>query len=146
MAGTIPGFNADTVRAGLRLAMSVGLPPVEADQPTFFFSPVVTNTGPADEEGVPFNPDTRPTVAPPKQVKVPCAVEYSDVSGKVEGVGIVQPSRVSITLLDEEYAKVKGFAYVVIAGNRYFYRKTEPPVGLVSIGVWTIHCVAEDEI
>jgi hypothetical protein len=52
---------------------------------------------------------------------------------------------VVLTLLDQEYARVKGFSYVIIAGDRFFYRKTEPPVGLDVVAVWTVHCEAEDD-
>lgn len=145
MAGSVPGFNAADVRAGLRLAMTIGLPPVEADQPTFYFPREVTNTERADDEDVPFDPDARPTLAPARSVKVPCAVEYFDAAGKIENFGVITPSKIAVTLLDEDHDKVRGFEYVVIGGDRYWYRRTEPPLGLVSVGVWIVHCTAEDE-
>lgn len=145
MAGQVPGFDAAAVRAGLRLAMGVGLPPIAADQPTFYFRREITNTTAADDEDVPFDPDARPTLAPAVFKRVPCAVEYRDGEGKIENFGIITPSRVVLTFLDEDYLQIKGFEYVVIGGDRYWYRRTEPPIGLVSVGVWTIHCTAEDE-
>lgn len=145
MAGSLPGFNADEVRAGLRLAMNVGLPPVVEEQPTFFMPREVTTTGAADESGVPFSPVNKRTQAPPVSRRVPCAVEYFDNQGKIENFGVIVPSKVEITLLDEDYVKVKGFEYVVIGGNRFFYDRTETPLGLVSIGVYVVHCTAEDQ-
>lgn len=145
MAGQIPGFDADAVRAGLRLAMTVGLPPATEDQPTFFMPRTVTNTALADEHSVPFDVTARRTVEPPVTVRVPCAIEYFDNAGKLENFGVLVPTKVELTLLDEEYAKVKGFEFVVIGGNRFYYQRTETPLGLVSVGVYKIHCTAEDQ-
>lgn len=145
MATAIPGFDADEFRAGIRLAMTVGLPPLEADQPLFVFPRQVVNTAPADQDGVPFDPDARPVAAIPVSVRVSCAVEYDDTTGRVENMGVITPSVVKLTLLDEEYAQIRGFEYVVIAGDKYLYRLTEPPVGMDTVAVWTVHCVAEDD-
>ena len=144
MAGSVPGFNADEVRRGLRFAMTVGLPPLEAEQPTFFFPQEASTTGPADEDAMPFDLTQKRTLGPPRSVRVPCAIEYHDNQGKIENFGVLVPSKVEITVLDEEYAKIKGFSYVVIGGNRFWYSRTAPPVGLVSVGVYTIYCTAED--
>lgn len=143
--GAISGFDADDFRANIRLAMTVGLPPDSADQPTFVFPGEVTNTEPADQDDVPFDPDVRPTVAPPVSLKVPCAVEYVDNQGKVENFGLVVKSKVMLTLLDEDYETIRGFSYVVIGGDRFIYTKTETPLGLDSVGVWIVHATAEDD-
>jgi hypothetical protein len=145
MAGVVPGFPADRFRAGIRLAMTLGAPPDAADAPTFVFPRQVSNIAPADELGIPFDPAARPTPAPLRMVQVPCAVEYQDAEGTLENIGVVTPSRITITLLDEDHAQVRGFEYVLLGGDRYFYRRTEPPLGMDTVGVWIIHCVAEDE-
>ena len=146
MAGQIPGFRADVVRAGLRLAMSVGLPVDSPDGLPFYFPRPVTNAAPADDSGVPFDTTARPIYGPPTVVRVPCGVEYFDREGKIENFGVLVPSRVELTLLDQEYAKVRGFEYVVIGGARYFYQRTATPLGLVSVGVHVVYCVAEDQM
>jgi hypothetical protein len=142
-------FNAATVRAGLRLAMTVGLPPVEADQPTFYFPPTSVTpgvTGEAlDEEGVPFAPSTTVVRSTPAPVQVPCAVEYHDGSGKLENFGVIAASKIVLTLLDEDYDQVEGFLYVVIAGQKYWYRRTENATGLVALGIYTVHCESDDQ-
>lgn len=145
MAGQVPGFVPAEVRAGLRLAMNVGLPTVTEDQPTFFFPATASTVGPADEDAVPFDVSQRRVVAPRRSVRVPCAIEYFDNQGKIENFGLIVPSKLELTLLDEDYAKVRGFEYVVIGGNRYWYSRTAPPLGLVSVGVFTIYCTAEDQ-
>lgn len=149
MAATpaIPNFPADAVRAGLRLAMTVGLPVITEEQPTFYFPSTEVLTGdPGDQEGVPFAPTTTvvrtPTAA---SVQVPCAIEYQDGAGKVISIGVIQPAKVVLTFLDEDYEQVKGFQFVVIGASRFFYRRTEPPKGLVTVGLYKIHCFSEDE-
>lgn len=147
MATAVAGFNADDFREGIRLAMRVGLPPDLTDQPTFVFPLTFVNDSPLDDEDVPFDPAARPVATPSKtSVKVPCAVEYIDAAGKVENFGVVVNSKVVLTFLDEDYEAVKGFAYVVIGGERYFYRKTQPPLGLDSVAIWQVHCEAEDDV
>lgn len=145
MAGVIPGFPAGEFRAGIRLAMSLGLPPVESDRPLFVFAPVITNDTPADEDGLPFDWSATPTVAAGASLRVLCAVEFDDTTGRVENMGVIVPSAVTITLLDEEYQQVKGFHYVQIGTDRYYYRTTQPPLGLDVVGVWSVTCVSEDD-
>jgi len=127
--------------------MQFGLPEVEADRPTFFLPQTVESTDPLDGEGVPFDPDTVPTYDPttPTRKRVKCAVEFKDAPGKIENFGVMVPAEVVLTLLDEEYAQVAGFSFVVIKGQKYYYDFTEPPVALGSINVYTIHCATGDD-
>lgn len=146
MAGSLPGFDPVAVRAGIRLAMQVGLPVQTADQPTFYFKGAPTTGVGTDGHGAPLAWDgTRSSAAPKAAVQVPCAIDYQDDAGLENGFGPVSSSRLVLTLLDEDYDAVKGFAYVAIGGNRYDYERTEPPMGLVSVGVWQVHVRAVDE-
>lgn len=142
---TPPGFDAASIIAGLKKAMTFGAAEADADQPQFYMprtnSPAVS---PVDDEQVPFSVTVRPTRSTLVKKTVDCAYEYVDAEGKIENFGLLNPSRVRITLLDAEYQQVKGFEYVTIGGNRFLYQKTEPPLALGSIGVWTVHCRAED--
>jgi hypothetical protein len=140
-----PGFDPGTVLAELRTAMQFGAPSNAADRATFFMPRVYSTTEPVDDLGVPFNPEVRPNAGTPVKHTVPCAIDYDDAQGKVENFGIIVASKVIITLLGPDYETVKGFEYVVIAGQKYLYRKTEPPVALGTLDVWTVHCQAEDE-
>lgn len=141
-----PGFDRASVLAGLRKAMEFGQPTRAADQATFYKVTTVTGTGvePHDEDFIPFNPDVNRSVRP-TSIVVPCAVEFVDRADQVETFGAVTSTRVKLTLLDEDYQRVKGFSYVAIGGDKYLYRLTEPPIALGSIDVWTVHVVAEDE-
>lgn len=143
----IEGFDASEVRAGLHLAMTIGLPTDIAEQPTFVFPAKTVDTGDdRDAEGTPMDYRLRRTkVGQDSTYQVPCAIEYVDGDGKVAGFGIVSPSKLILNLLDEDYRIIKGFSYCVVAGNRYFYRRTEPPIGLVSIALYRVHVQSDDE-
>lgn len=144
MAGTPSGFSADAVRAGLRTAMEFGAPEDTTQQATFYTETAASTTDPADEEGVPFNPTAAITKTSPTSVQVDCAITYLDSSGKLDAFGYVTPDSVHVTLLDQDYAKVAGFNYVVINGNRFDYRKTLNPEGLGPITIYTVVCEAVD--
>lgn len=146
MAGPTPsGFDRDAVLAGLRAAMLFGAPTIPTDRATFVMPRSYTASVPVDQEGVTFDPNQRATFSSPAKHQVPCAIEYDDAAGKLENFGIVAPSKIRITLLGPDYNTVEGFEYVVIAGQKYLYRKTEPPVALGTLDVWTVHAQAEDE-
>ena len=145
MAATDRNFDAQGFIDGIHFAMSLGMPPNVVDQLTFHFRPTVTNVTPSDDESVPFDPNARPVVVTLPTKKVPCAVQYQDSEGKVENFGIIVPASIILTFLDEDYQQVKGFDWVALGPNRYFYRKTLPPLGMDSVGVWQVYCRAEDE-
>lgn len=144
-SGTPSSFDAAAVRAGLLTAMNFGLPTVTNDQPTFFMPQTTTSTDPLDDEGVPFSPTASLTTSTLVKKRVPCAVEYIDGDGKIETFAVVNPSKVKLTILDTDYDQIKGFHYCVIQGQKYFYQRTEPPVALGTIDVYTVHCKSEDE-
>lgn len=144
-SGTPPGFDAAAVIAGLHTAMNFGLPTVTNDQPTFFMPQTTTSDEPLDGEDVPFNPDAVLDVSALVKKRVPCAVEYVDGDGKVETFAIVNPSKVKLTFIGSDFATVRGFKFCVIEGQKYFYARTEPPVALGTVDVYTVHCKSEDE-
>ena len=119
------------------------------DQPTFFMPPTYLGDGAhaLDTQGTPFSPTYRPArgPVPGTPVKVPCAIEYKDEPGQLDAMGTVSPAGVVLTLLDEDYAKIKGFAYVAIGGIKYNYQHVQKPDGLVSVGVYTVHCLSDDQ-
>lgn len=143
----IAGFDPEEVRAGLHLAMQIGLPVDFADQPTFVFPGgyVEADVDQRDSEGTPFDYRNTRTKRPDRTYQVPCAIEYVDGEGKIENFGLIAPSKVVLTLLDQDHEIIMGFSYVVIGGNRYTYRRTETPLGLVSVGVYRVHCQSDDE-
>jgi hypothetical protein len=145
MAGTNPDFNPTAFRDGLRFAFNMAAAPIPDEQVIFHFPANLVYVGNVDASGVPFDPNTTVQPIEPPTVKVPCAVEYDDTESVTTNFGWIAPARVRITLLDEEYQKVKGCSYVTIAGDKYNYRRTEPPSGLFDVGLYTMHFTAENE-
>lgn len=144
MAGQNSGFDARAFRQNIRFVMAMGAPPSEGEQATFYFPSQLVYNANTDAEDVPFDPNATVTRVIPPSVRVPCAVEYKDVNGELTDFGVITPSKASITLLDEDYAQVKGCAYVVLRGEKFAYRSTEYPTGLFDVGVYVMHFVAED--
>lgn len=139
-----PSFNRNQVLTGLHQAMGFGEATRTGDKATFYKVTLPTTTDPVDQEGLPFDPDdTRTPVA--TGVAVPCAIEYFDRAEDADSYGVLQPTRIKLTMLDPDYQLVKGFKYVVAGGDKYYYAKTEPTIALGSIDVWIIHCNAQDE-
>ena len=125
--------------------MEFGLPPETEDKPTFVFQAEDETTAQVDDEGVAYDPSASVTKGVGASYQVKCAIEYIDGDGKIESFAVLAPSKVKLTLLDEEYATVEGFWYCVIKGQKYYYQRTEPPVALGTVSVYTIYCRSEDE-
>lgn len=145
MAGTDPGFNAAEFRDAIHFAMQMGAAPDEAEQVQFGFASVLTFNGTADGDNVPFDPAATVTSVAPPLVHVDCAVEYFDAENQPTNFGLMAPTRLAITLLDEEYDQVKEASYVLVHGDRYDYRRTQPPQGLFDVGLYVMHFTAQSE-
>jgi hypothetical protein len=142
MAGSY--FDQAAVLAGLYTAMDFGSPNTATDKATFYMPRTVSGSGNVDSYQVPMNPENHRTFGSLVKKTVPCAVEYLDAAGKDINFGVLNASRVRLTVLGPDYANIKGFEYVVISGNKFIYAKTEPIIALGSIDVAIIYAVAED--
>jgi hypothetical protein len=146
MAGKNAAFDARLFRDSIHTAMKMGMSPEIERQPVFHFPEQVSPVNEFDSGDVPLDPGVAmPTEPAAPPVSVPCGIEYGDTAGEMTNLGVVSPTRLVLTLLDVDYRKVEGFAYVVIDGDRYNYRRIEPPRGLFDVGIFRIHCIAEDE-
>lgn len=142
---TPAGFDTAAVLSGLRTAMGFGAPTRTEDRATFYLPPVdVDDTEVEDLHEVPFNPTVQRTATPIK-LAVACAVEFFAGGQVIESFGVALADKIKVTLLDPEYQQVKGFLYVVAGGDKYIRAKTEPPVALGTIDVWTVWADAENE-
>lgn len=150
MAGKFPGFNGDDFRTGIRLAYNMGLPPeiddVTEAQLRFHFATQLVYTGPTDGEGVPFDPNTTVTRVTPTPVIVPCGIEYVNAPDEDTPFGSVLPTKVRVSLLDDDYVQVKDATFVVLGGEKYVYHHTEAPSGLFDVGIYVIVYVAENDL
>lgn len=140
-----PDFPRAEIIAGLRQAMGFGEPTRVEDRATFVSFRDLPGNVPTDDDGVPWDVNARRVRTPSASVQVACAIEWSDAADRRETFGTINPTGIKLTLLDPDYQKVKGFEYVVIGGDKYLPRETEPPIALGSIDVWVVHVAAEDE-
>jgi hypothetical protein len=145
VAGTQPGFDRERFENALRFVWKMADTPVTEDQAVFHFEPTWSAAGPLDADQVPFDPAVVVDAVTPLPRKVDCAVEYIDAENQPTAFGLIAPSKVRITLLEADYQLVKNAKYVVIAGDRYDYRRTEPPRGLFDAGLRVMHFTAENE-
>lgn len=147
MAGVQAGFNAADFRSKIRFVSTMAAPTASADRPTFYFQVHASYDRPVDSEEVPFDPTaSRLPSGASAPVQVPAVMEYYDALGDEVAFGTVTPSRVAVTLLDEDYARVKGATSVMIGGERYLYRHTEIPRALFDVGLYRTWWVAENEL
>ena len=139
------GFDSTAFRDAIRQVYTMAATPVADDQVTFHFaSQLVYNTN-VDADNRPFDVNATVTSTTPDPVKVPCAVEYFDAENQPTNFGLMAPTKLRIALLDEDYAKVREAVFVTLGGDRYNYRRTEPPSGLFDVGIYTMHFTAENE-
>lgn len=139
------GFSSAQFKDAIHLAMQMGAAPDPADQVKFHFPSQLVFNGSADGQEVPFDPTATVTSTTPTPVHVDCAIEYLDYEDQVTSFGLMAPTRVALTLLDDDYEQVKDCSYVVIGGDRYDYRRTEPPAGLFDVGLYVMHFTARNE-
>lgn len=146
MAGSSSSFKPDVFRVAIRSAMTVGTPPDTGYQLRFHWNPDTTTAATRDGEGIPFDPTAAITSTTPAPVAAPCAIEYLDAAGQPTPFGAIVPSKVRVTLLDEDYAQVKDADYILISGDRYLRHHEPPAYGLFDVGVHQIMYVAENEL
>lgn len=145
MAGTNAGFNAAGFRDAIHFAMKMGAPPDQGERATFHFPAQLVYNGSMDGGHVPFDPTATVVSTEPPTIQVDCAIEYFDAENQPTNFGMLAPSRIAVTVLDVDYDQVKGCSYVVVHGDRYDYRRTEPPSGLFDVGVYTMHFTSQSE-
>ena len=139
MAGLNSGFNAAEFRAGIRFVYDMAAAPATEEQAAFYFASTLVYNSPGDAGGVPFDPNATVTRSQVPPVRVPCGVEYRDGNGQATVFGDIVPATAVITVLDEDYAKIKGCEYVVLGGEKFNHSSTQPPSGLFDVGLYTMH-------
>lgn len=147
MAGSNPAFNQDVFRDVIRTTMIMGTANPTTEKPTFRWNPSKTYTI-QDPGGQPYDFTSAPvTTVAPADVQVPVAVEFSArPAGSLEtSIGEFDTSRVIITVLDEDYALIKGADEVLLGGNTYDIQFVGPPIGLFEVTVYQIFAIARDE-
>ena len=137
---------SDRVRAGFRLAMNIGIAEAGVDRPTFVMPDTTTSTGvPVDDDGVPFDAAAPVTVTPGQRIQVPCSFEEIDRAAVSSEFGQIIPTVWEITILDEDYAQVRGFRYVLIGGEPASLERERLQYSLGDVAVHQLRVVTLDD-
>jgi hypothetical protein len=144
MAGTnwslvIPNLppGAADFRNAIHAVMTMAAPTGTDEQAVFHFPPAVVVHANHDGLGIPFDPSQARTATEPATVTTTCLVSFHNAGGQADTpFGVAKSTRVSIYLLDTEYAAVRGCSHVMIRGDRYDYSEEPPGVGLFDV---TLH-------
>jgi hypothetical protein len=154
MAGTNAAFDATQFRDGIHFAMQMGTPPDPAIAPVFVFPPGAVTywkngvevIDPAlDRDGYPFDPEIKKVAVPAKRVTVNCAVEYTKADAEEIPVGSFRPIKAIVTLLDVDYAQVKGCREMIANDDTYAYGYEPGAMGLFEVGIHTMFFFAVQE-
>lgn len=145
----IASIPADDIRDALLRTMVLGLPPTEADRPTFHWEREVTWAD-FDSEDEPWDwtsaPDSETQKAPVKPI---CAVEFFSPLGRQGAtfteVGDFTPTTIVFTMFEDAFTQVEDFSYATVGpgATKWYFRFWRPSLGLGSLQVYQVHCVAE---
>lgn len=173
MAGTDSRFPRARFEEGIRFAMAMGSPTRPEDRAIFHFrrKRVYPEGTRLDQEGKPLNSSIRAEYMAPEPLTLEhVAVETEKATPDELPVGVRIPTRVVITLLDDEYQQIKDhaahiileeeteddpavlletgeeFAYEVeLGGDRYRIGYRPAPLALFDSGVHQLVCYAMEE-
>lgn len=157
MAGTDPRFNAKQFREAISFAMTMGLPDNPAQRATFHYT--TSRTYPPgtklDREGRPLDPHISPVKVTPDPVQIPVAIDFKTATYDELPVGAHIPAKVVITVIDEEWAKVRDAhtdtypdakpIEVELDGDMYRIGFLGPPQGLFEVTIYELYCFAKEE-
>lgn len=158
----IPGLNVDfptqQVRDGLLFAMQLGKPSDTTRQVTFirkvgtvqfFLGSSTTPLDPAtvrkDRDGRPLNPDIRVEQAADEEIKVDVAIEVEPAEADELPVGNFRPTKAVVTLMAQEYEKVRGCRELRYNADRYVFGYEPQINGLFDLDFHTMIFYAIDE-
>jgi hypothetical protein len=140
-------FDSQGFRDAIHFAMEMGAAPDPTLRPTFIFKSTVQsyrkNGVPVpdprlDRDGKPLDPDIEAVETSGNRVQVDCAIEIIRADADELPVGNFRPTKAVVTLLDEEYAQVKGCREMVYDGDRYLFGYELEALGLFDVGTFTL--------
>lgn len=135
------------VRAALKSTMQMAAPNSVDERVTFVW-PEVSIVNNPNAAGRPFDFNAENELVNSdkhEDVQVDCAVEFVERATYGTAIGQFENPRVVITMLDEDFIQVEGASKVLLGGNTYTWNFTEPPNAIFKIGVYRLHCTADDE-
>lgn len=148
-------FDNDGFRRAIRFAMQMGTNPDSDKSPkfvkrsaarTYWKNGIELSTIPRlDRDGNPLDPDIEVRRAVDENLEVDCAIEVVRAEADELPVGNFRPTKVVVTLLDDQYELVKDCRELLYNGDRYVYGYEPESNGLFDVGVYTIIFYAKDE-
>lgn len=91
-----------------------------------------------DRDGRPFDPEIEVVRPEDEEISVDCAIEVQRADAEELPVGTFRPTKLVVTLLDEQYELVSDCREMVYNGDRYVYGYEPESNGLFDVGVYTI--------
>lgn len=147
-------FDNEGFRNAIHFAMQMGLNPDPDRRPIFIRKgqgrtyrkdgELVLNPR-LDRDGRPLDPQIDIIRTPDTQVMADCAIEVERADAEELPVGNFRPTKVVVTLLDEDYVKVKDCREMVYNGDRYLFGFEPESNGLFEVGIYTMIFYAIDE-
>jgi hypothetical protein len=146
MAGTNPAFDAAAFRTAIKATFQMALPD---PGPAFHWNPApdAAATYSRDSSGVPFNPTAVEsfTVLKTSVVGLSVGLECFDAQDILTPFGLLPPSKIVITVFDDDHAQIHDADYLLLAGERYNYRHTMPPTALFNVSQYRMVFVRTGE-
>lgn len=153
--GISASFDADAFRNAIRFAMQMGSPPDTDKQAvfikkstsrTFWKNNVQVSNPRLDRDRMPLDPEVEVRDGADEEISVDCAIEVSSLTGNETPIGLINASsKVTVTVLDEQYALVKGAQELRYNGDIYKYGYEPEGLGLFDVGINTLVFYAEQE-
>jgi hypothetical protein len=151
MAGTSTDFDAAGFVTSIRATMRMGMPQDAGERLTFHWERTQTFEAP-DEAGDPYDWAADPVTDAPGDVvagedgelQVDYAIEFAAGSDQDNVFGSFDVGKAVVTLLGEDYQKIKSADWATIAGVRYDIEFVSPPLGLFEVTVYQMHLTAAD--
>lgn len=153
---THPFSAADeaSFRSAIRETMKMGMPENDAHKLRWFWHPDRTFE-PDDPAGNPYDwtqpavtdEPGNPTEDPDSEgLIVDYAFEFSTGRfGEMTPLGPFDPARLTVTLFDVDYDRIKTADYCMIGNTRYKIRFEAAPYGLFGVTMHDLHLEAEDQ-
>lgn len=159
--GIDAGFDPAEFRRSIHFAMQMGTPPDPDKRPKFLKKSTsrtywqngvqLGSTPRLDRDGKPLDPTIEVRRGATTEYKMPddsavdCAIEVARADSDELPVGNFRPTKIVVTLLDDEYEVVRECRELIYNGDRYQFGYEPEAYGLFSVGVHTMIFYAIDE-
>lgn len=153
--GISASFDPNQFRNAIRFAMQMGAPPDVSKQAvfikknterTYWKNSVQVMNPRLDRDRLPLDPEVVVLEGTDEEITVDCAIEITPVAGDELPIGMTNASsKATVTLLDNQYALVKGAQELRYNGDIYKYGSEPEGLGLFTVGINTLIFYAEQE-